>query len=197
MYLAGSAYSAGRELINFILLFWTVPATDMIQYSRYSQQPSAGRTGDTVPPSFVIPSFRGSLTGSPKIQTHTHTQSAIYRCTEIKFSLFSLNPDPSEHVFGFLLVVNSLCEPVRAASNSCHNVDIFDQVGNKQYTIIDRIYAILWTITYRVWLWLLLHYGMSRVALLFLHLLSRLAMGPTSSTKSALTQKHTIVMCTI
>lgn len=83
---------------RFRITFRTVSATDMIWYNRYSQQPSAGRTVDTVLPSPVIPSFRGSPRGSRKI--HTHTQ-----LSENKFELFSLNPDLSEYVyFSFLAI---------------------------------------------------------------------------------------------
>lgn len=67
---------------QFRITFRTVSATDMIWCSRYSQQLSTGRTVDTVLPSFVIPSFRGSPTRSQKIHTHTHTQSVISRCSE-------------------------------------------------------------------------------------------------------------------
>lgn len=62
----GPVLHAGMEIISLRITF-TVSATDLVRYSRYSQQPSAGGTVDTVLPSFVMQSFRRTPTGHHKV----------------------------------------------------------------------------------------------------------------------------------
>lgn len=101
--------------------FRAVSTTDMIWHSRYSQQPSAGRTVDTVPSSCVIPFFRGSPKGNWKMCNVLFIDALKRKCIFPKSRSFRMC------IFLSSLVVNRLCESVRALSNSCHNVDILSR----------------------------------------------------------------------